>query len=377
MKITVVQGAFLPVPPLIGGAVEKMWHLLAREFAMRGHQVSHISRIYEGLPREEERYSVRHLRVGGFDTPTSMWKLKLLDLVYSRRCARAMDDADIIVTNTFWLPMFPSVCQKGAVYVDVQRMPKGQMRFYHRAARLRANSRAVERAIVAEAPALASRVAMIPNLLPFPSMDKGVIRPTADRPKVLLFVGRVHPEKGLHLFIEAFSRIEPELRGKWKVHVVGPWSTAEGGGGEGYLEQLKGEAKGLPVTFLGAVHDADELSKHYDSAPIFVYPSLAAKGESFGLAPLEAMAHGCVPVVSGLECFGDFITDGENGVVFDHSGKDAAESLARKLAQLMVDLELCVRLSGRAWEVNVTHALEKIAGLFLEDFERVIEERRA
>jgi hypothetical protein len=25
MKITIIQGAFLPVPPLLGGGVEKMW----------------------------------------------------------------------------------------------------------------------------------------------------------------------------------------------------------------------------------------------------------------------------------------------------------------------------------------------------------------
>ena len=37
---------------------------------------------------------------------------------------------------------------------------------------------------------------------------------------------------------------------------------------------------------------------------------------------------------------------------------------------------LCEQLSEKAWEVNLTHAPEKIASLFLEDFEKVIEERR-
>jgi hypothetical protein len=30
MKITIVLGAFLPVPPVMGGAVEKSWFALAR-----------------------------------------------------------------------------------------------------------------------------------------------------------------------------------------------------------------------------------------------------------------------------------------------------------------------------------------------------------
>jgi glycosyltransferase involved in cell wall biosynthesis len=374
MKITVVQGAFLPVPPLLGGAVEKMWHVLTREFARRGHEVIHVSRCFKGLKERETSEDMLQVRVPGFDTPESLWKLKLLDLIYSRNCARVLTNADIIVTNTFWLPMFPSVHRKGAVYVDVQRMPRGQMRFYHRAARLRANSRAVARAIREESPALSNRVAMIPNLLPFPSISRQAMQANAERPRVLLFVGRVHPEKGIHLLIEAYTRIDSMVKREWKLHIVGPWTIEEGGGGAAYLERLKSASKDLPITFFGSVHDPDALSQHYHAAPVFVYPSLAAKGESFGLAPLEAMAHGAVPVVSKLECFQDFITHEENGVVFDQTGPDAAANLALALTQLMASREYCSRLSEKAWEVNVTHAPEKIAGLFLQDFERVIEE---
>ena len=35
MKITIVQGAFLPVPPLMGGAVENIWFALGQDFARR------------------------------------------------------------------------------------------------------------------------------------------------------------------------------------------------------------------------------------------------------------------------------------------------------------------------------------------------------
>ncbi len=371
MKITIIQGAFLPVPPLRGGAVEKMWHLLARKFASLGHEVVHLSRAYPGLPDRQTEDGVRQVRVGGFDMPASLWKLKFLDLIYSRRCARVLEPADIIVTHTFWLPMFPGFCRKGAVYADVQRMPRGQMRFYHRAARLRANSQAVARAIRAEAPGLADRVAVIPNPLPFPPLSGDRVRPLADRPRVLLFVGRVHPEKGLHVLIEAFQRIDPDLRGSWKVCAVGPWNTAEGGGGEGYVRQLKQMANDLPVEFTGPVHDPLRLAGHYESAPIFVYPSLAAGGETFGMAPLEAMAHGCVPVVSGLECFRDFIEPGVNGATFDQSGADPAGDLAAELDGLMRAPARCAVLSARAMEVNRTHAPDRIAELFLADFEKL------
>ncbi|HEY2574484.1 MAG TPA: glycosyltransferase family 4 protein [Verrucomicrobiaceae bacterium] len=358
------------MPPVLGGGVEKMWHTLAGEFTRRGHEVTYVSRAFGDFPRMENRDGVRHVRVPGFDTPASLWKLKLLDLVYSRRCARVLEASDIIVTHTFWLPMFRSVCRKGAVYVDVQRMPKGQMRFYGGAARLRANSAAVAHAIQSEAPALAGRVTLIPNPLPFPPM----VHPqpaAAERERILLYAGRVHPEKGIHVLLESYRRLPAELRDSWRVRVVGPWREAEGGGGEGYLNRLKSAARDGSVEFCGPVHGEAQLSEHYRSAPIFVYPSLAAKGETFGLAVLEAMAHGCVPVTSNLSCFQDFIEPGLNGIVFDLASPDPPGRLAGALQSLMSDRSQIASLSAKAIEVNQSHASGRIAEMFLEDFARV------
>ena len=87
MKITTVLGAFLPVPPVMGGAVEKVWFALSQEFARRGHEVVLVSRALPELPRCETRAGVKHFRVRGFDTPRSLLWLKFLDLISaSTRC---------------------------------------------------------------------------------------------------------------------------------------------------------------------------------------------------------------------------------------------------------------------------------------------------
>ena len=44
MKITILQGAFLPVPAIQGGAIEKAWEALGQAFAVAGHNVTHISK---------------------------------------------------------------------------------------------------------------------------------------------------------------------------------------------------------------------------------------------------------------------------------------------------------------------------------------------
>ena len=169
MRITILQGAFLPVPPLRGGAVEKMWFELGKQFSQQGHRVCHVSRSFPGLPPEELIEGVRHVRVQGSDTHSNGKYLKLLDLLYSLRALRVLPPADILITNTFWLPILAAGRQHqlGLIVVDVQRMPKGQIRFYRRAACLRANSSAVAQAIAAEAPQLAGLIRTIPNPLPF------------------------------------------------------------------------------------------------------------------------------------------------------------------------------------------------------------------
>jgi len=51
MKITIVTGAFLPVPPIMGGAIEKAWFALAQEFTRRDHVVDLVYLHIPDYPR--------------------------------------------------------------------------------------------------------------------------------------------------------------------------------------------------------------------------------------------------------------------------------------------------------------------------------------
>src|SRR5438105_13365058 len=150
MKITIVLGAFFPVPPIMGGAVEKVWFALGQEFVRQGHQVVQISRAHPQLPAREGIAGVSHWRVRGYSQPRSILWLKWLDLLYSLRVRRILPPADILVTNTFWLPLLVRRTDRGLIYVHVQRGPKGQMRYYAHVARLLAVSHAIADQIVAE-----------------------------------------------------------------------------------------------------------------------------------------------------------------------------------------------------------------------------------
>ena len=375
MRITILQGAFLPVPPLRGGAVERLWFELGKQFSRQGHSVCHVSRRFPDLPTHELIEGVRHLRVKGYDTPKNGLQLKALDLLYSLGALSVLPPADILITNTFWMPILVGFRQHrlGRNIVSVERMPKGQMRFYGRAACLRAPSSAVNQAILLEAPHLSSRVRTIPNPLPF--------RPppllAAEREPVILYCGRLHPEKGIELLIQAFCQACARGLSGWTLRLVGPTDTAAGGGGQAWLQALlhAPEATGLSIEWLGPIYEQEQLISHYQQAAFFVYPSLAENGETFGLAPLEAMACGAVPLVSDLACFRDFITPGVNGLIFNHRAADSAAQLAQEILNLTRDPERRSVMAEAALAVRHSHNPASIARQFLDGFEALIQQR--
>ena len=360
------------MPPLRGGAVEKIWYALGKEFARRGHEVTHISRTFGDLPQEERIHGVRHIRVGGFDAPKSLVLLKCLDLVYSVRALNVLPPADVIVTNTFWLPMLIRSQRFGRLYVHVARYPRGQMHFYGHAARLQTVSEVIKDAIIEEVPDLASAVECIPNPLPEAApFDK--IAVNGQRERYLLYVGRVHPEKGLDLLVSAISLIPAELFAGWRLLIVGPAEARAGGGGENYLNMLKKGTEPIRdrIEWVGPVYDSAKLAAYYRQSSLFLYPSLAERGETFGLAPLEAMSHGCPALVSDLPCFRDFIVQEENGFVFDHRAMDAVSNLARSIARLISDAGIIDRVREAALSRSQDFALDRIADRYLKDFQAV------
>ncbi|WP_321476849.1 glycosyltransferase family 4 protein [uncultured Paludibaculum sp.] len=334
-RVTIITGAFLPLPPGPGGAVEKMWCRLAEEFACRGWAVKMVSARDVSDPPLPMDNGVKHSTIPRFRRRGMLVNV-VCDLIYSLRAARLAERGEVVITNTLWLPALLAIRGFGReVIVDVQRMPKGQLRVYRRSS-FRANTIAVEKAILNELPGRARQITVIPN-----PIDAKTFTPSVGNPgngsTTVIYAGRVHPEKGIHLLVHAFQKIRC-VHTNWRLVVVGPTESEHGGGGNKYVEELKrlGESN---IEFVGAIWDPSLLAKTLRSGSIFCYPSLAERGETFGVAVAEAMACGLIPVVSDLECFRDFIRDGVTGFVFDHRRDDAVDQLAQTLVRAAVQGE--------------------------------------
>jgi glycosyltransferase involved in cell wall biosynthesis len=369
MKITIVLGAFFPVPPIMGGAVEKAWFSLGKEFARRGHEVVQISRAMPSLVRIEVIDGVTHRRIRGYDTPPSLVKLKFLDLLYSIRAFFVLPKADILVTNSFWLPILLRNSRRGKIYVHVARFPKGQMRFYRHVDRLQTVSTSIANAIRHEAPTLQEKISVVPYPLPHAMLADSPKSPS-ERAKLLLYVGRIHPEKGIHLLIESLTLLDED----WKGVIVGSPETRLGGGGDDYFLKLREDAKRLrcEVTWPGPIFDETALAKQYRSARLFVYPSLAERGETFGLAPLEAMANGCPVLVSNLACFRDFVRPNDTGFVFDHRAKSPVAALSQKIAAVLANEATLAVVAASGLRESRSFAVENVGRKYLNDFQETL-----
>jgi glycosyltransferase involved in cell wall biosynthesis len=369
MRVTIIQGAFMPVPAIFGSSVEKIWFALGQEFARQGHSVTHISRQHPSLPSEELVEGVHHIRIPGYDSPQSLVRLKWRDLLYSRRVLRYLPPADILVTNTFWLPVIAPPTKTGKIYVHIARYPKGQMRFYKQAARLQTVSTVIRNAVCREVPRLAPKVKVIPNFV----STKRAVATVEKRSKTILYVGRIHPEKGVNLLIEAFAQLVALGISDWKLRLVGPWQFEYGGGGEQYLQQLRNKTSDIEkyIDWVGPVFDQVRLSSYYQDSSFFVYPSIAGRGEASPLAPLEAMAEGCPPIVSSLECFRDYIEPGINGWTFDERGRSGSPDLASTLQTIVRDKNILRAARDGALQTAEQFALPKIANRYLNDFQEI------
>jgi glycosyltransferase involved in cell wall biosynthesis len=373
VRITIVQGPFLPVPPLLGGAVERSMQTLAQHWAAAGCSVTHISRRFPGLAEEESVAGVRHRRIPSSDAPANPLLFRLRELGYVRRAIRALPPADIVVANSVLMPIVLRSRRFGRVVPQLQRPPKGQLRFYRHVDLVQTISQDMRRRILAAAPWLEGRVSVVGSPLagPLAPVAPGTALP--EREALVTYVGRLHAEKGLELLLQAFLSAAPQVPG-WRLQLIGPAEVNAGGSGEAYRRRLEGLAQRLPGLILlrPAIFEPAALAAELRRSAVFAYPSLAERGEALGLAPLEAAGQGAVPLVSALACFEDFVTDGVSGAVFDHRAADPVAALARRLGDLLRDRDGLRRLSAGAISAAATYAAPLVAERYLADFRRLI-----
>ncbi len=192
--------------------------------------------------------------------------------------------------------------------------------------------------------ARARRVYVIPNFVERPPLFAS---PGARRgARRIVAMGRLEPEKGFDLLVEAFARLAP-AHPKWSLHILGE------GGERGRLEALAVHlGLGARVHLPGRVADP---VPHLASAHVFALPS---RYEGIPNALLEAMACG-LPVVASDSASGalEVVEDGRTGLLVRSAD---AVALAAALDRLLSDPEERRRLGECARDAMSRLAPERI-----------------
>ena len=178
---------------------------------------------------------------------------------------------------------------------------------------------------------------------------------------VVLFAGRLHPEKNVPYLIEAFKRFV-------KAHPDSElWIV-----GDGFMkDRLKTMCNRWDIAdrvrFMGHF-DHVEMPQFYTAADVFVLPSLV---ETQGMVAIEAMYFGKPVIVTDrIISATDLIDHGVNGYIVDHT---SVKELAEKLTCLQEDPELRQRMGEAGKQRSERFSTMKI----VDELERLYAEVRA
>jgi D-inositol-3-phosphate glycosyltransferase len=188
--------------------------------------------------------------------------------------------------------------------------------------------------------------------------------------RMLLFVGRIEPLKGLDTLIKAVACLRVKDLAE-PVHLA-----VIGGDPDAAPEEMSAEmvriqkmcddlTVGKMVAFLGK-RSQDTLPYYYSAAEVVVMPS---HYESFGMVALEAMACGTPVIASQVGGLAFLVQDGVTGY---HVPDEDDDALCGKLSALLGDAALRRRLGQNAAEYAQTYAWPKIAAQLFEIYSDMV-----
>jgi len=203
-------------------------------------------------------------------------------------------------------------------------------------------------------------------------VDTEVYRPPPDRAAAFAATGlagkfgigcfgRVRPQKGTDLFVEAMCRLLPNYPDFTAV-IIGSVAIDQQFFARGLQARVKEAGLSERVRFLGEL-PIDEVPRWYQRITIYAFTS---RNEGFGLTLIEAMAAGVALVAARAGAAETVVADGDNGVLVPPGD---VEALVKALEPLMRDAHRAAAMGRRAREramaeFGVDTEAEKITAVY-------------
>jgi glycosyltransferase involved in cell wall biosynthesis len=203
-------------------------------------------------------------------------------------------------------------------------------------------------------------VCVIPNGVDVPPNVESEKKTNENRGgrKMALFLGRIHPKKGLPMLVEAWARVRPD---GWYLQIAGPDEA-----GHKVEVQNAAFAAGLGdiVSFAGPIDGVRKESAFYN-ADLFVLPTYS---ENFGIVVAEALAHG-LPVLTTTGAPWSMLPERGCGWWVDATVDDIATGL-RQATSCDSERLHAMGMRGREW-VQAELGWERVAKEFMAKYEEL------
>ncbi len=180
--------------------------------------------------------------------------------------------------------------------------------------------------------------------------------------RAIVQVGSYEERKGIRSSVAATTRLltdQASLRVAYLGTTCSPESTLRD-----YPATLRDRVTAVPR------FDNADLPRLLADYQIFIMPSTY---EAFGIAPLEAMACGLVPIVTNIAGPAEYVVDGCNGLVVP---VDDAMALEQAIKRLIEDDALYARLQAGALDTAARFTWDEVASARLSDYERFGQAKR-
>jgi glycosyltransferase involved in cell wall biosynthesis len=375
MRILLINYEF---PPLGGGAGKATSHL-AREFALRGHDVLVLTSQFRGLPAREsmngvaiERVRTIRRRIDRCTAPEmACFGVAAMGAVMREGVSSFQPE---VACAFFGLPSGPAAALlkalRGTPYVvslrggDVPGFQPYDLAFYHAVSRplirsiwhgafaVVANSRGLKSR--AERSARRKSIELIPNGIE----DLGEIGPSPAWPPRVVFTGRLVEQKGLTHLVEAFARLPAAAEAELELIGDGPLRRT-----------LEDQARSLGIADRVRITgwlNRREVLRRLRQARVFALPSL---DEGMSNALLEALACGLPAVATAISGNEELIEPDGNGFLVPPG--DAA-ALTECLAVILGDAPRATRMAQCSREIARRYTWPAAADAYLRLFERAL-----
>jgi glycosyltransferase involved in cell wall biosynthesis len=276
-------------------------HILHAVGSLR-HTWGGLSKYVADLATEQARQGCRVSLITADESVQECWPVENVERETLRNAVSTglFRQVDIVHVHGLWLPFCHRVLRQGLknhkptilgthgmlepAALKFSSWKKRIASFLYQNADLK-NASAIHVTGTSELETIRRRGLVGPVIISSPGIE---LRPLPDwtqreESRIALFVGRIHPVKGIDMLVAAWKAINPT---NWKLLLCGP----DGGN---YVPALLDQIHGTTIEYIGPVFDAKK-EELYRNASLVLQPSLS---ENFSLTIVEALASS-IPVLT-------------------------------------------------------------------------------